>query len=112
MYKHKAPSNMLIRIIAVRAIAYLSLFSVSSLLLAEDLPAGEKTATIDASEQIQSKTASNSAEVKDGKDVKVPKTKNVPVLAAPKSATRDTTDVFRPSEEISEDFAAPFPVDI
>lgn len=35
-----------------------------------------------------------------------------PELAAPKKATKTSEDIFKPSVEISEDFASPFPVDI
>jgi len=95
------------KISILAAIVCLPLSIFSSLSLAETQPANQPTNAAthakEASEKIAPKTNNAGANAP---------TKKAPVLVAPKAATRDQKDVFKPSEEISEDFAVPFPVDI
>jgi hypothetical protein len=81
------------------------IFSPVSLAEAQVAPSTQTAET--SSDQ----AASNKTQI-DAETNKKTDAKKTPVLAAPKTTTRNTEDVFRPSEEISEDFAVPFPTDI
>ena len=102
-HKHKQRSASNTRMTILKTSFCLLLSSFSAFLQAADLPATPTTNTGGASEKINPTTANT-----DDSD----KTQKAPVLVAPKAAIKDQKDVFKPSEEISEDFAVPFPVDI
>ncbi len=101
MYKHNTVANAQMKMTIVKTIVCLLLASFSALAPAEVQPATKTTSTAGASDEIERQTAAPSNEVT-----------KAPVLVAPKTASREQKDVFKPSEEISEDFAVPFPVDI
>ena len=103
MRKQKMFNPLKGKVSILAAIVCLPLSSFSSLSLAETQPANAATRAKEASEKIAAKTNNAGANAP---------TKKAPVLVAPKAATRDQNDVFKPSEEISEDFAVHFPVDI
>ena len=114
MFKHKRKkeqtqkrlSNAPIKMPLLTAGVCLLLCSFSAVLLAETQPATPATSSGGPSAKIEAQTTTPSAG--DPRN----EAKKTPVLVAPKAATRDQKDVFKPSEEISEDFAVPFPVDI
>jgi len=107
LYRRKALWPSLVKMTLFNTVFYLALASFSGLLQAQVQPtnqtANTATGNKDVSENNEPKT--------DNADTNVPTIK-APVLVAPKTATREQKDVFKPSEEISEDFAVPFPVDI
>ena len=104
--KQKHLGNAPIKMPALNAGVCLFLSSFSAVLLAETQPATPATSSESPTEKIETQTTTPSA----GNSSK--EAKPAPVLVAPRAATRDQKDVFKPSEEISEDFAVPFPVDI
>ena len=104
MHKHKQRRASNTRMTILKTSFCLLLSSFSAFLQAEELPATPTTSTGSASEKVNPPTANTD----DSDKTK----KKAPVLVAPKAAIRDQKDVFKPSEEISEDFAVPFPVDI
>ena len=110
MFKHKRKQkrigNTPIKMPLLKAGVCLLLGSFSALLLAETQPAIPATSSGGASAKIEPRTTTPSTGNSRNE------AKKTPVLVAPKAATRDQKDVFKPSEEISEDFAVPFPVDI
>lgn len=110
MFKHKRKQkrigNTPIKMPLFKAGVCLLLGSFSALLLAETQPAIPATSSGGASAKIEPQTTTPSTGNPRNE------AKKTPVLVAPKAATRDQKDVFKPSEEISEDFAVPFPVDI
>ena len=101
MHKHESARNT--RMTILKTSFCLLLSSFSAFLQAEDLPSTPTTSPGGASENVNPTSANT-----DDSD----KAKKAPVLVAPKVARRDQKNVFKPSEEISEDFAVPFPVDI
>ena len=108
MFKHKRKpkriGNATIMMIILQTSALLILSSVSTFLLAENLPTTPTKSTGTVSEKTDPKNANTNNN---------DKTKKTTVLAAPKTATRGQKEVYKPTERVSEDnYDIRFPVDI